>query len=69
MLLIIVEKLAEALEMHDLALTEELNDLVDVRIVAQPENIVVGCAGFLLCRCFASATFSGEFRSVMGRIC
>ncbi len=68
MLLIVVEKLAEALEVHDLALAEELNDLVDVGIVAQAKNIVVGCAGFLLCRCFASATFSGEFRTVMGRI-
>ncbi len=68
MLLIVVEKFAEALEVNNLALTEELDDLVDVGIVAQAENIVVGCAGFLLCRCFVSATFSSEFRSAMGRI-
>lgn len=52
-----VQKFAETLEMNNLALTKELDDLVYVGIVAQAKDVVVGCAGFLLCRRFASATF------------
>ncbi len=65
LLLIVVEKLAEALEVDNLARTEELDHLVDVGIVAQAKNIVVGCASFLLCCCFAGATFLSDFRAVM----
>lgn len=51
-------RIAETLEVDNLALAQELDYLVDVGIVAQAENVVVGCAGFLLCCCFTSATFS-----------
>ncbi len=57
LLLIVVEKLAKTLEVDNLALPEELDNLVDVGIVAQAKNVVVGCASLLLCRRFASATF------------
>ena len=40
---------AEALEMDDFPGTQEFNDVVDVRIVRKPQNIVVGDAGLLLC--------------------
>lgn len=36
--------------MYHLALAEEFNYFVDVGVVAQPQNIVVCGAGFLLCR-------------------
>ena len=42
--------LAEALKMHDLALTEEFDDVVDIGVVTESEDIVIGNAGLLL-RC------------------
>ena len=42
--------LAEALEMHDLPLPQEADGVVDIRIVAEAEDVVVGDAGLLLCR-------------------
>ena len=41
---------AEPLEVHDLPGTEEADDIVYIGIVAEAENVVVGDAGFLLCR-------------------
>ena len=44
-----LDRLAEALEMHDLALTEEADDVVHIRVVGKPQDVVVGQAGLLLC--------------------
>ena len=44
------QSLAEALEMHDLPGAQELDDVVDVRVVAEPQDVVVGDAGLLLRR-------------------
>ena len=43
------ETFAEPLEVYDLPRTEEADDVVHVRIVAEAEDIVVGNAGLLLC--------------------
>ena len=48
---------AEALEMDHLAFPEETDDVVDIRIVAQAENVVIGGAGLLLCCDFIRTTF------------
>lgn len=40
---------AEALEVHDLTRTQELDDIADVRIIGKAENVVVGHARLLLC--------------------
>lgn len=39
---------AEALEVYNFSFTQEADCIVDVRIVGQTENIVIGKAGFLL---------------------
>ena len=41
---------AKALEMHHFALAQEFNDVVDIRIIRQAQNIVVGHACLLLCQ-------------------
>lgn len=41
--------IAEPLEMHDLALAQEFERLSHIRVIDQAEQVVVGCAGFLLC--------------------
>ena len=43
-------RLAEALEVYHLALPEELDHIVHIRIVGKPKNIIVGDPGFLLCQ-------------------
>ena len=43
------EGFAEALKMHDLALTEEADDVIDVGIVREAEDIIIGDARLLLC--------------------
>ena len=43
------QSFAEALEVDDFPCTQEFNDVVDIRIVGEPQNIVVGDAGLLLC--------------------
>ena len=35
--------------MHDFPGAQELDDIVDIRIVAEPQDVVVGDAGLLLC--------------------
>ena len=40
--------LSEPLEMDDLPLPEELDYIVDIGIIAQPQNVVIGDPGFLL---------------------
>lgn len=49
------QRLAEALEMHNLTRAQKANGIVDVRIVGKAENVVIGGAGFLLC-CFLIRT-------------
>ena len=44
------QALAESLEVYDLPLPQKLDDVIDIRIVAEAEDIVIGNAGFLL-RC------------------
>ena len=40
---------SKALEMDDLALTEELDNIIYVRIIGKPQDIVIGYTCFLLC--------------------
>lgn len=40
---------AEALEVNDLPFPQEFNDIINVRIIGQTQDIVIGDAGFLLC--------------------
>ena len=40
---------AKTLEMDDFALAKEADHVVDIRIVRQPKDVVVGEAGLLLC--------------------
>ena len=49
--------LAKALEMDDFALTQEADDVVDIRIVGEAENVVVGESGLLLCCDLVKTTF------------
>ena len=41
-------RFAEALEVHDLARTQELDDVVDVGIVGKAQDVIVGHARLLL---------------------
>ena len=43
-----LDGLTEPLEMHHLALPEELDDIVDIGIIAQPQDVVIGDPGLLL---------------------
>ena len=43
------EGFAKALKMHDLALAEESDDVIDVGIVREAEDVIVGDARLLLC--------------------
>ena len=52
-----LDRLTETLKMHDLAFAEKTDHIGDVGVVREPENIVVGDAGFL---------FGGK---VLGQIC
>lgn len=45
--LIAIQKLAKALEMDDLTLTQEFHHFIHVRIIRKSENIVIGSSGFL----------------------
>lgn len=47
--LIVIQQLAEPLEMHHLALTQEADNLVHVLVVGQAQDIIVRRPGFLLC--------------------
>ena len=42
------EVLAEALIVHNLALTQEADSVLDVGVVSEAKDVVVGCSGFLL---------------------
>ena len=41
------KRFTEALVMHDLSLPQEFDRVAHVRVVAHPEDVVVGRAGFL----------------------
>ena len=41
---------AEPLKMDDLPFPEEFDHIVHIRIIGQPQNIVIGDPGFLLCQ-------------------
>lgn len=43
-----LHSLPESLEMHDLSRTQEFDCVIDVRVIGQPQNIVIGRARFLL---------------------
>lgn len=40
---------AETLIMHNLPLPEELDRIADFRVFYKTQDVVIGCAGFLLC--------------------
>lgn len=50
-------RFAEALEMHDLPGPQELDDVVDVRVVGQAQDVVIGDPGLLLCGNHIRTTF------------
>ena len=52
---------AEALEVHDLARTQELDDVVDVGIVGKAQDVIVGHARLLLCCAFVRTTFPNRW--------
>ena len=43
-----LDGLPEALEVDDLPLPEELDDIIDIGIIAQPQDVVIGDPGLLL---------------------
>ena len=51
-----LDGLAEALEVDDLPLPEEFDDIVDIGIVTQPQNVVIGDPGLLLWHAQSFAT-------------
>ena len=50
---------AETLEVDDFPLSQETDDIVDVRVVGQAKDVVIGKAGLLLCGDLARTTFVG----------
>ena len=52
------QALAEALEMHDLPGPQELDDVVDVRVVGQAQDVVIGDPGLLLWGDLVSTTYT-----------
>ena len=59
------QSLAEELEVDHLPGPQELDDIVDIRIVAQTQDVVVCRAGFLLCCDLVRTTF---LLSELGRL-
>ena len=52
-----MEWFAEALEVYHLPLTKEADDVVDIGVVAEPEDVVIGDSGLLFCgHIFAEVT-------------
>ena len=50
--------------MHDLPCTQKLNRIFHVGVVGQPQNVVVGGTGFLLCCNGKSATFANKINPI-----
>ena len=59
--------LGKALIMHDLPFSQKLNDIGYVRIVTQPQNIVVGGSCLLLCyyHVFATKLWCVKVRKIL----
>ena len=51
------QALAKTLEMDNFPLTQETDDVVYVRVVGQPQNVIIGKTGFLLWCNHESATW------------
>ena len=47
----------ETLEVNDLTGTQELDDVIDIRVIGKTENVVIGNAGLLLCCNHIRTTF------------
>ena len=45
-----LHRFAKALEVYDLALTEELDHIIYIRVIAEPEDVVIGDPCLLLWR-------------------
>ena len=52
--------ITKPLEVDDLALAQEADHVIDIRIIGQAENIVIGKAGLLLCCDLLRTTFSSR---------
>ena len=59
--------IAEALEMDDLPLPQETDGVVHIRVVGQPQNVVIGEAGLLLW-CDLVRTTCSEFNRHIWKI-
>ena len=44
------ERFAETLEMHNLTSAKETDRICYVRFLHEPEDVIIGAPGFLLCR-------------------
>ena len=51
------QALAEALEVDYFPSTQELDDIIDVRVIAQAQDVVIGDTGLLLCCDLVRTTF------------
>ena len=58
---------AEALEVDNFAFAQEFQHVVDVRVVADPQQVVIGYAGLLLCCAFVRTTFMRPLSSICSR--
>lgn len=52
------QRLAEALVVHDLALTQKPDHIRHIRVVAKPQNVVIGLARLLLWGDLVSTTYT-----------
>ena len=43
------QRLAKALEVDDLPGSQELDDVIHIRVIREPQNVVIGNTGFLFC--------------------
>lgn len=55
-----LERFAETLEMHHLARPQEANHVVHIRVIRQPQDVVIRHPRLLLCCIGKSATFSSK---------
>ena len=55
-----LQRLSEALEVHDLALAQEADGRDHVRVVHEAQDVVVGGAGLLLCCNHTRTNFDGK---------
>lgn len=62
-----LNRFAKPLEMDDLALPQEFDDVIYIRIIRQPQNVVIGHSGFLLCCNLTKTTAIPNFLQVSFR--